>query len=144
MLRLTVDRAWKKADYTISRLFVDGERWCEALEDTDRGLKDSMRTEEIKAKKIYGKTAIPSGKYVVTMTYSPKFRRNLPLINDVKCFSGIRIHAGNTNQDTSGCILPGKNSKVGMVTDSTYWTDRLILAIKQTIDRGEIVLLEIK
>lgn len=144
MMRILIDRAWKKADYTISRLFVDGERWCEALEDTDRGLKDTMRTEEIKAKKIYGKTAIPSGKYVVTMTYSPKFRRNLPLINDVKCFSGIRIHAGNTNQDTSGCILPGKNSKVGMVTDSTYWTDRLILAIKQTIDRGEIVLLEIK
>ena len=144
MMRILIDRAWKKADYTISRLFVDGERWCEALEDTDRGLKDSMRTEEIKAKKIYGKTAIPSGKYVVTMTYSPKFRRNLPLVNDVKCFSGIRIHAGNTNQDTSGCILPGKNTKVGMVTDSTYWTDRLINAIKLSIDRGEMVLIEIK
>ena len=50
MMRILIDRAWKKADYTISRLFVDGERWCEALEDTDRGLKDSMRTEEIKAK----------------------------------------------------------------------------------------------
>lgn len=143
MLRLTVDRAWKKADYTISRFYVNGERWCECLEDTDRGLKSSMPTEEIKAKKVYGKTAIPSGKYMVTFTYSPKFRKYLPLVNDVKCFSGIRIHAGNTNKDTEGCILLGKNSKVGMVTNSTYWTDKLIGAIKNAVDHGEIVMLEI-
>lgn len=144
MMRLMIDRAWKKADYTISRFFVNDERWCECLEDTDRGLKDTMRTEEIKAKKVFGKTAIPTGKYVVTMTYSPKFRRSLPLVKDVRCFTGIRFHPGNTNKDTEGCILLGKNTKVGMVTNSTYWTDKLIGAIRNAIDHGEIVILEIK
>lgn len=144
MLRLLVDRAWKKADYTISRFFVQGERWCECLEDTDRGLKDTMRTEEIKEKKIYGKTAIPSGKYVVTLTYSPKFRKNLPLVNDVRCFSGIRFHAGNTAADSCGCLLLGKNTKVGMVTNSTYWTNKLIDKINEALKHGEMIILEIK
>lgn len=144
MLRLMIDRAWKKPGYTISRFFVDGERWCEALEDTDRGLTSSMSTEEIKAKKIYGRTAIPSGKYRVTLTWSPKFKKNLPLVNDVKCYSGIRFHAGNTANDSAGCILLGKNSAVGMVTNSTYWTEQLITAVKSAVDRGEIVTLEIK
>ena len=144
MLRLMIDRAWKKADYTISRFFVNDERWCECLEDTDRGLASSMSISEVKAKKVYGKTAIPSGKYQVTLTYSPKFRKYLPLVNDVKCFSGIRFHAGNTNRDTEGCILLGKNTKVGMVTNSAYWTDRLIGAVRNAIDHGEIVTLEIK
>lgn len=143
MLRLMIDRAWKKADYTISRFFVNDERWCECLEDTDRGLASSMSISEVKAKKVYGKTAIPSGKYQVTLTYSQKFRKYLPLVNDVKCFSGIRFHAGNTNRDTEGCILLGKNTKVGMVTNSAYWTDRLIGAIRNAIDHGEIVTLEI-
>lgn len=144
MMRLMIDRAWKKADYTISRFFVNDERWCEALEDTDRGLASSMPISEVKAKKVYGKTAIPSGKYQVTLTYSPKFRKYLPLVNDVKCFSGIRFHAGNTNRDTEGCILLGKNTKVGMVTNSAYWTDRLIGAVRNAIEHGEIVTLEIK
>lgn len=144
MLRLLVDRAWKKADYTISRFFVNNERWCEALEDTDRGLKTSMPTTEIKAKKVYGKTAIPSGKYQVTLTYSPKFKKYLPLVNDVPCFSGIRFHAGNTAKDSEGCILLGKNTKVGMVTNSTYWTNKLIDKVRDAINHGEIVTLEIK
>lgn len=142
-MRLMIDRAWKKADYTISRFFVNDERWCECLEDTDRGLTSSMSISEVKAKKVYGRTAIPSGKYQVTLTYSPKFRKYLPLVNDVKCFSGIRFHAGNTNRDTEGCILLGKNTKVGMVTNSAYWTDRLIGAVRNAIDHGEIVTLEI-
>lgn len=143
MLRLMIDRAWKKADYTISRFFVNDERWCECLEDTDRGLTSSMPISEIKAKKVYGRTAIPSGKYQVTLTYSPKFRKYLPIVNDVKCFSGILFHAGNTNRDTEGCILLGKNTKVGMVTNSAYWTDRLIGAVRNAIGHGEIVTLEI-
>ena len=143
MLRLLADRAWGKPEYTISRFFVNGERWCECLEDTNRGLKSTMSTEEIKAKKVYGKTAIPSGKYRVTYTYSPKFKKYLPLVNDVPCFSGIRFHAGNTNKDTEGCLLLGKNSKVGMVTNSTYWTNKLIDKIRDAINHGEIVTLEI-
>jgi acylphosphatase len=91
-MEITLDRAWKKDGYTISRLFINGERICEALEDTDRGLKQSMSLEEIKKLKIYGKTAIPSGRYKVVMSYSPKFGKVLPEVLDVKGYSGIRIH----------------------------------------------------
>ena len=59
---ITIDRAWKKDGYTISRLYVNGELFgCNTLEDTDRGLSQDMQLEEIKKKKVYGQTAIPIG-----------------------------------------------------------------------------------
>jgi hypothetical protein len=75
------------------------------------------------AKKRYGETAIPTGHYEVEITYSPKYKRMMPEIKDVKGFSGIRIHSGNTAKDTLGCLIVGKNTVVGMVTDSrkTYY-----------------------
>ena len=63
-MEVLIDRAWKKDGYTISRLYVNGELFgCNTLEDTDRGLIKDMQIEEIKNKKVYGKTAIPSGSY---------------------------------------------------------------------------------
>lgn len=143
-MEITLDRAWKKDGYTISRLFIGGERICEALEDTDRGLKQSMSLEEIKKLKIYGKTAIPSGRYKVVMSYSPKFKKVLPEVLDVKGYSGIRIHWGNTAKDTLGCILPGLNQRKGTVLYSTKWTNVIISEISSAIGRGEEVWLNIK
>ena len=117
-MRLTLKRIANKKDYCIGRLYINGVYFCDTLEDVDRGLDDSMTEEEIKEKKIYGKTAIPTGIYTVLLTYSPKYKKVMPLINNVKGYSGIRIHSGNTAKDTLGCLLVGKNTKVGMVTDS--------------------------
>jgi len=117
-MKVLFDRAWKKDAYTISRVFIDGQRFGECLEDKDRGLTQDMSEEEIKRIKVYGKTAIPSGKYIVKMTYSPKYGRDMPEIMNVKGYSGIRIHSGNKADDSLGCPLLGRNTKVGMVTES--------------------------
>lgn len=136
---ITIDRAWKRDGYTISRLYVNGELLCNALEDTDRGLSQDMPIEEIKKRKVYGSTAIPSGSYECAYTYSARFKKNLPLLKDVPGFEGIRIHSGNTAKDTEGCILPGRNTQKGMVTESRVWTEKLMAKMKAAWDRKEKV-----
>jgi len=122
-MKLTLKRIAFKEKYTIGRLYIDGVYFCDTIEDKDRGLNNDMGLAEIMAKKRYGETAIPTGHYEVEITYSPKYKRMMPEIKDVKGFSGIRIHSGNTAKDTLGCLIVGKNTVVGMVTDSrkTYY-----------------------
>jgi len=115
---LTLKRIAFRDTYTIGKLYIDGKWFCDTIEDRDRGLYDSMDDDEIKARKVYGETAIPYGEYMIKITYSPKYKKMMPLIENVKGFSGIRIHSGNTAKDSLGCILVGKNKKVGMVLDS--------------------------
>lgn len=143
MLRLLVDRKWKKDTYTIGRLYVDGVLWCNTLEDKDRGLTSKMNTEDIKKIKVYGETAIPTGKYQVTYSYSPKFKRYLPRVNDVPCYTGILIHNGSTDKNTSGCVLVGENKIKGQLVNSTYWMNKLCERIKDAVNHGEIVTIEI-
>lgn len=114
-----------KETYTIGKLYVDGKYFCDVLEDVDRGLDSSMNESEILKKKVKGQTAIPTGHYVINITYSPKYKRMMPLLLDVKGFSGIRIHSGNTSKDTEGCLIVGKNKKVGMVLESRDTYKRL-------------------
>lgn len=104
---IEVKRICKKADYTIGKMYIDGEYFCDTLEDTDRGLKQDMALSELKELKEYGKTAIPTGEYVLTITYSNRFAKMMPLINDVPSFSGVRIHPLNTSKETEGCIGVG-------------------------------------
>ena len=128
-MELLVKRVAKKNEYTIGRLYIDGNYTCDTLEDCDRGLTQEMPLEEIKAKKVYGKTAIPTGTYEIDMnTVSPKFKDRswakpyggkLPRLIGVKGFDGVLLHVGNTASDSSGCLLVGKNSIKGMITDST-------------------------
>lgn len=128
-MELKVKRVAKKEDYTIGKLYIDGVYFADTLEDCDRGLTQDMPLEEIQAKKVYGKTAIPKGTYEVDMnTVSPKFKDRswakpyggkLPRLIGVKGFEGVLLHVGNTASDSSGCLLVGKNSIKGMVTDST-------------------------
>ncbi len=142
---ITIDRAWKKAGYTISRIYVNGMLFgCNAMEDTDRGLRSDMPLSEIKAKKVYGQTAIPSGEYECAYTYSARFKKMLPLLLNVKGFEGVRIHSGNSAKDTEGCILCGKNDKVGWVSDSRFWTNKLIQTMKTAWDKKEKVIIKIK
>jgi len=122
-MKIDLWRRFKKDGYTIGRLTVNGTYVCDTLEDTDRGLTSSMSLGEIVSKKVMGKTAIPIGTYKVYITYSPRFKKKMPLLVDVKGFEGIRIHAGNTAADTEGCILCGKNSEKGKVLNSRTYTN---------------------
>lgn len=114
-----------KSTYTIGKLYVDGKYVCDTIEDKDRGLDNSMTVNEILKRKVKGQTAIPTGHYKIDITYSPKYKRMMPLLLDVKGFSGIRIHSGNTSKDTEGCLIVGKNKQVGMVLESRDTYQRL-------------------
>ena len=124
-MKLTLRRIARKNAYTIGRLFVDGVYFCDTIEDCDRGLTDQMAEAEIKRKKVYGETAIPTGTYKVILNYSPKYKKTMPLLLNVKGFSGIRIHSGNYATDSLGCIIVGFNKKVGMVVESRATYNKL-------------------
>lgn len=128
-MELRVERRWRKDNYTVGRLYVDGEYFCNTLEDKDRGLKQGDGMELIKEKKVYGETAVPTGRYRVRMdVISPKYSRidwyrnlcggKMPRLENVPGFEGVLIHPGNTAADSLGCILVGKNTKVGQLTSS--------------------------
>ena len=92
-------------------------------------------------KKVKGKTAIPWGSYPVVLTYSPRFRRMLPLLNRVTLFSGVRIHPGNSPKDTQGCILLGENKQVGKVLNSRKYVYGLVELMQEKL--GENALVEV-
>jgi hypothetical protein len=141
-MTIRIDRQWKKAEYTISKVYINGRYYgCNALEDTDRGLLQTMQITELQRKKIKGKTAIPRGYYDVRITYSPKYKRMMPLVVDVPAFSGIRLHSLNKPEDSEGCIGFGKNDKVGWISDSKYWTDKICRLIETALNKGEKVTL---
>ncbi len=127
-MKLTLKRIAKTQEYTIGKLYINGEQFSDTLEDRDRGLTADMSIEQIRQKKIYGNTAIPTGTYTIDMsTVSPKFRDRvwakpyegkIPRLQNVPGFEGVLIHPGNTAGDTLGCILVGNNTYKGMVTQS--------------------------
>ena len=89
----------RRDTYSIGKLYIDGVYFCDTLEDTVRDLNKNGVFDNGE-KKIYGKTAIPYGTYNVKWTYSNKFKKYMPLIENVPSFAGIRIHAGNSSADT--------------------------------------------
>ena len=99
--------------YTIGKMYIDGDYFCDTLEDTDRGLSQDMSEEEIKSKKVYGQTAIPTGRYKILMNVvSPKFSKKqfymdvcqgrVPRLEGVKAFSGILLHCAATADNVEG------------------------------------------
>lgn len=127
-MKLLLKRIAKMEKYTIGKLYIDGKYFSDTLEDTDRNLTNTMSKDEIVKVKVYGKTAIPTGTYVVDMnTVSPKFGKRswaqpyegkVPRLQDVPGYEGVLIHPGNTADDTSGCILVGRNKVKGQVVES--------------------------
>lgn len=138
-MRLTLRRTALKPTYTIGRLEVDGAYFCDTLEPT---VRDANRNGVFDGaeRKVCGNTAIPYGRYKVTLTLSPRFGRILPLLHDVPQFTGVRIHSGNTADDTEGCILVGYNRAVGKVLDSRKTEQRLV---NMMIDRYEDITIDI-
>ena len=133
-MKLKLVRKYRKETYTIGKLYVDGVYFCDTIEDKDRGLDDAMGLAEIMIKKRYGETAIPYGTYKVEITYSPKYKKLMPEVKNVKGFSGIRIHSGNTDKDTLGCLIIGRNTQVGMVTESRKTYNKLFALLKDAKD----------
>ena len=147
-MNLKVERRWRKDTYTIGILYVDGVRFCETLEDTDRGLKDEMPLSTIRTRKIYGETAIPLGTYPVVMDVrSPKYAAvkfykelcdgKMPRVTGVKGFEGILIHPGNSALDTLGCLLVGQNKVVGGLVKSRETFKALYEKLSAARRRGE-------
>lgn len=143
-MELRLRRIAKRETYTIGRLYIDGEYFCDTLEDRDRGLDQGMLLPVIRARKRAGATAIPTGCYRVTLgVQSPRFKSKaaykfcdgyLPRLLNVIGFDGILIHIGNTAKDTEGCILVGRNTIVGMVTESRVTFNKLYERLKEAKD----------
>ena len=135
-MELQVKRIAKRDTYTIGRLYIDGERFCDTLEDRMRDLS--------KEAKVKGRTAIPTGRYRLVLTYSPRFKRILPLLVDVPFFSGVRIHRGNTAKDTEGCILVGFNREVGKVLESAVTEQKLMAVLQNAANKGEQIYITVE
>ena len=148
-MELILTRIAKRKSYTIGRLAIRkevndeylagtaDEYFCDTLEPTWRDYAHGGR-------KIKGRSAIPEGRYAVVISWSPKMKAWLPILLGVPNFEGIRIHAGNTAKDTQGCILVGRNQRVGEVLESRKWLYELKQKIVEAKNRGEAVWLTIK
>lgn len=138
---LYLKRIARKKTYTIGRLYIDREYFCDTIEDADRGMRQEDAYATNKRKKVKGETAIPTGRYQVTLgVQSERFKKKaqyafcngyLPRLLNVPCFEGILIHIGNTERDTEGCILVGENKIVGKVINSTQTFLRLYARLQE-------------
>lgn len=144
-MKILVDRKYKMKTYTISNIYVDGVKICDAIEDTDRGLTQDMPISSIQSHKTYGQTAIPSGTYKVTLNViSPKYSKvpfyiqvckgKVPRLLDVPGYEGVLIHTGNTEKDSLGCIIVGYNTQKGIVTQSREAFKKLYSILSEAKD----------
>lgn len=136
-MKLLVQREMFSDKSTIGTLYVDGVKECHTLEDKDRHLEEG-------GEKVYGETAIPRGIYKVVITYSNRFKKPMPLLVDVPGFEGVRIHPGNTAEDTHGCILVG----VGIGQDTLYNSrqayERLFNKLEAAESIGDEITIEVR
>lgn len=153
-MELTLIRRWKKEDYTIGDLYIDGTWFCNTCEDKDRNLYQGMDLEWIKKEKVYGETAIPYGRYKVTLkVQSPKYSTRkqyekckgyIPRLVNVPGFEGILIHIGNYAKDSYGCILLGENKVKGAVVNSTTWFWKFYEILKNADDEGKDIYITVQ
>jgi hypothetical protein len=157
-MEILVYRKWPKAGYCIGRVYIDGQLICNSLEDEDRGLSDAMDERTIRNRKIYGKTAIPRGRYTIDMeTVSPKFSKKqfymevcqgkLPRLKNVKGFEGILLHVADGPKGADlleGCIGIGLNKKVGQLCDGKETFKKVYALMKEAHDRGETIYITIE
>lgn len=139
----------------MSNLYIDGKWFCNCLEDADRGLDNSMSEDMIRTLKKPSITAIPRGTYEITLdVVSPKYSKvqfykdvcngKVPRLKNVKGFDGILIHAGNTDKDSSGCLLVGQNKVKGQVVNSKETFKQLYKLLQDGKSRGEKITIKIE
>ena len=135
-MELYLKRKFKGEKYTIGDLYIDGELFCNTIEDKVRELPERCPNTPkwlmCKCReKVIHETAIPAGTYKVTLDESPKFKRILPRLHNVPHFLGILIHTGNTEEHSSGCIIVGKNTVKGKVLYSKVTMAALMQRLKK-------------
>lgn len=151
-MNILVKRIAKQPTYTIGKLYIDGKLICDTIEDKDRGLTQDMPLDEIKKKKVYGETAIPTGTYKVTMdVVSPKFKNRawakpyggkIPRLLDVPGYEGVLIHPFNTAEESLGCIGPGENKVKGKVINSTVAFNKIMEILLNNKDKELTITIE--
>ncbi len=159
-MTITLKRIYKKGAFTLGALQIQTESNKEFL--MNRYFCDTLEPHAIdwrKEEKIAGKTAIPTGRYRVVMSYSKTYKRRMPFLQNVPYFTGIMIHTGNSVDDTRGCILVGKAVRpqkpeeenpsgeatvTGRLTDSRITFNRLYELIREAMKKGEEVEVVIK
>lgn len=142
-MNLRLHRRYLGPEYTIGSLFIGGQYICDTIEDKVRDHNQDGDLDDPGEGKVPTKTAIPYGIYTVDLTMSPKFKRILPIVLNVKHFTGIRIHKGRTAEHSHGCILPGENKRKGQVLYSQKYEMLIIEKMIAAIKRGEGLRLEI-
>lgn len=136
-MNIDLIRDTKDPTKTFGKMFIDGKYLGETLEDADRILEDG-------GEKIDGQTAIPRGRYKVTVTYSNRFKKPMPYLHDVPDFDGVRIHGGNTEEDTHGCPLLGNIRTKDGIAQCSGANERLMHLLESCEDRGEDVWITVK
>lgn len=131
-MHMTLKRQGCTAKSTPGTLAIDGKFECFTLEDV------------VRPEKIAGCTAIPAGEYHVMINHSNRFNRPLPLLLDVPGFAGVRIHPGNTDKDTEGCILVGDSQSADFLGNSLIAFVRLFAKLKAEFDAGGRITLNIE
>lgn len=136
-MKLLLHRQTFSDKSSVGTLYVNGLKECHTLEDRDRHLEDG-------GEKVYGETAIPRGIYKVIVTYSNRFKKPMPLLVDVTGFEGIRIHPGNTDQNTEGCILVGVGVGQDILYNSRQAYEKLFNKLEAAEALGEEITIEIR
>ena len=153
-MELKLKRIALRDTYTIGRLYVDNHYFSDTLEDKVRDINKDGDLNDAGEGKVYGKTAIPYGRYEITMkVQSPKYSRRasyawckgyLPRLVNVPHFEGILIHGGNSAEDSFGCLLVGENKVKGKVINSMETLKRLYRILKSASDSGEKIWITIE
>lgn len=137
-MRLAISRQTNNAVQSTGELTRDGQHQCWTLEDPVR--RDPNLSTPANEGKIYGRTAIPAGEYNTVITYSPKFKKDMILLENVPGYTGIRMHGGHDADDSLGCPLLGYEREASGHLLKTLEASRELLAIvKLARDRGDVV-----
>lgn len=153
---IILHRSFLGKDYSIGHIYIGGSVFCDTIEDIDRDIDQATSLAVIRQKKVYGKTAIPTGRYKVELSPSPKYQKKaladsyfrqyanaMPHLLNVPGFSGILIHPGATANDTEGCVIVGRNLVKGKILQSRETFSRLYSMLSETERRGEDIYITI-
>lgn len=135
-MKMLLERLQLDADVTIGSLSVDGDFRCWTCEDAVREIKGKPVADW----KVPGETAIPYGTYAVQVTFSQRFQKLMPLLIAVPGFTGVRIHPGNTANDTEGCILVGRDRYAKSVGHSIMAFAPLFAELQHALQMGGVTL----